>query len=95
MLINEIRSLAPEIEALARKHGAVRLRVFGSVARGEERTDSDVDFLVLMGEDRSLLDRITLKHALEDLLGRRVDLVSERAIAKGLRRQVLEEAQAL
>jgi len=69
-----------EILAIAAKHGARNLRVFGSLARGEGDGDSDVDFLVDMEEGRSLLDRIALWQHLEDLLGCKVDVVSERAL---------------
>lgn len=61
----------------ARRRGAHRVRVFGSVARGEATEASDVDLLVAFGPDRSLFDQIHLIADLEELLGRRVDVVAE------------------
>lgn len=58
-----------EILYLAAKHGTSNMRIFGSVARGEARPDSDVDFLVEIEAGRSLLDRIALIQDLEELLG--------------------------
>lgn len=70
-----------EILNLAAQHGASNIRIFGSVARDEEGEDSDIDFLVDMESDRSLLDRIGFIQDLEDFLGRKVDV----ATVKGLR----------
>jgi uncharacterized protein len=95
MLRDRIHELGDEIEALARKHGAVRIRLFGSVARGEERPDSDVDFLVALEEGRSLLDFVGLKLDLEELLERKVDLVSEGAVSRWLEKRIYREAQPI
>ena len=82
MKIREIlQQKREEILNLAAQHGASNIRIFGSVARDEEGEDSDIDFLVDMESDRSLLDRIGLIQDLEDILGRKVDL----ATVKGLR----------
>ncbi|MEA5573118.1 nucleotidyltransferase family protein [Calothrix sp. UHCC 0171] len=62
-----------EILKIASKYCAYNVRVFGSVARGEAKPDSDVDFLVEMEAGRNLLDRIGLKQDLEELLKREVD----------------------
>lgn len=66
-----------EILRISAKHGARNVRVFGSVARGEARPDSDVDFLVDMEPGRSLLDMGGLLMDLRDLLGLEVDVVTE------------------
>lgn len=84
-----------EILRLAAKHGAKNVRVFGSAARGEAGDDSDVDFLVEMEPGRSLLDRATLGLDLRDLLGCKVDVVSESSIYWLLRRRILKEARPL
>ncbi len=76
------------IETLARAHGACSVRLFGSAARGEERVDSDVDFLVEFEAGRSLLDLIGLQNDLADALGRKVDVVTP----KGAGPRVLKEA---
>lgn len=84
-----------EILELAARHGASNVRVFGSVARGEAGDDSDIDFLVDMGSDRTLMDRGLLLLDLRELLGRPVDVVTERSLYWMLRSQVLEEARPL
>jgi hypothetical protein len=84
-----------DILRIARKHGARNVRVFGSVARGEARADSDVDFLVEMEPGRSLLDHVALIQDLEDQLGVRVDVVTEKALYQHLRERVLQEAVPL
>ncbi|MBW4538914.1 MAG: nucleotidyltransferase family protein [Myxacorys chilensis ATA2-1-KO14] len=84
-----------EILAIAAQHGAYNVRVFGSVARGEARADSDVDFLVEIEESRSLLDRIALIQDLQDLLGRKVDVAKTQNLHRLIRDRVLEEAIAL
>lgn len=81
-----------EILDLALRHGARDVRVFGSLARGEAREDSDLDLLVTLGEGRSLLDLVGLKQDLEDLVHRPVDVVTEAALSPYLREQVLAEA---
>jgi predicted nucleotidyltransferase len=80
---------------LATKHGARRIRVFGSVARGDARPDSDLDLLVAMDDGRSLLDLIGLGQDLEELLGRKVDVVSESGLSVHVRDRVLAEAVTL
>ncbi len=70
------------ILALAEKFGATELRLMGSVARHEDGSGSDIDFLVKMQPGRSLLDRASLVVALEDLLGCPVDVVNERGVKR-------------
>lgn len=77
---------------LAARRGASNIRIFGSVARGEAGPDSDVDLLVDLDEDQSLFDQIALRQEIEDLLGRKVDLVTEQSIYWLLRRRILKEA---
>jgi predicted nucleotidyltransferase len=81
-----------ELLRLAAAHGARRVLLFGSLARGEGREGSDVDLLVEMEEGRTLLDLGGLQQALEELLGLPVDLVTERSLPPRVRRQVLAEA---
>ncbi len=83
------------IMALAAKHGARHVRVFGSVATGEAGPESDIDLLVKMDEDRSLLDVSGLALDLRELLGVKVDVVSEDAIYWLLRRRILKEVRPL
>ena len=77
---------------IAASHGARNVQVFGSLARGEVRPDSDLDILVKLDPGRSLLDIIAIKQDLEDLLGCQVDVVTEAAISPYIREQVLKEA---
>ena len=94
--INEILGdKRDEILRLAAKHGANNVRVFGSVARGEAALDSDVDFLVQMENDRSLLDLANLVHDLEDFLERKVHVVEPESVYWYIRERVLKEAVPL
>lgn len=90
-----VRERRNEILQLADQHGARRVRLFGSVVRGEAHKASDLDLLVEMDEDRSLIDRIALKQDLEHLLGVEVDVVTEKALHPVLRSRVLTEAVEL
>jgi predicted nucleotidyltransferase len=84
-----------EVLRIAAKYGARKVRVFGSVARGEADGQSDVDFLVELEPGRSLLDLGGLQMELEALLGCSVDVVTERALKARVRERVLREAVSL
>jgi predicted nucleotidyltransferase len=90
-----VRDYRDDILRLAQKHGARNVRLFGSAARGEDRAESDLDLLVDMEDGRSLVDHVALKQDLEDLLGREIDVVTERSLHPRLRDRVLREAEAL
>jgi predicted nucleotidyltransferase len=89
--LSDIQRRREQILRVAKAHGAGHVRVFGSLARGEGGEASDVDLLVEMDQDRSLMDRIALKQALEDLLGVEVDVVNEKAIRPAIREHVLRD----
>ncbi len=93
--IGQIAQRRNEIIAVASSHGASNVRVFGSVARNEAGPQSDLDVLVHMDEDRSLLDRIALMQDLEDMLKVPVDVVNEKAIPAAIRDRVEQEAMPL
>ena len=84
-----------KILQIAARHGARKVRVFGSVARGESRRGSDIDFLVEMEEGRSLLDHAALILDLERLLKWPVDVASERGLRPPVRKEILKDAIAL
>ena len=87
-----LKAKRAEILRIAARHGARNVRLFGSVARGEADAESDVDVLVDMEPGRSLLDMGGLLMDLQDLLGCRVDVVSERGLRERIRERVLQEA---
>lgn len=66
-----------EILRIAAEHGARNIRVFGSAVRGEAGPESDIDFLIELEPGRSLLDHVALLQDLEDILGRKVDVVTD------------------
>jgi predicted nucleotidyltransferase len=93
MLLDELRAQKSAITALCGQYGVKRMRVFGSVARGEERPDSDVDFLVDFPRGYDLFaQRLPLTERLTDLLRRRVELIPEHELSHHIRDQTLKEA---
>ncbi len=84
-----------EILSLARRRGVANLRVFGSVARGDADASSDFDFLADLEPGRTLIDLGGLQLDLQELLGRRVDLVEAAAIPAAIRNRVLAEARTI
>jgi uncharacterized protein len=94
-LEQQLQSKRQAVLALAAKHGARNVRIFGSVARGESGPQSDIDLLVKMEEGRSLLDLSALVLDLRQLLGVKVDVVSEDGLYWLLRRRILKEARPL
>jgi predicted nucleotidyltransferase len=94
-LAERVKNQRNRILRIAERHGASDVRVFGSVARGESQPTSDVDFLVEMQPGHSLLDRIALKQALEDLLGCRVDVATPGTLHECIKNSVLRDAKPL
>ncbi len=91
-LLGEYKEL---INKIAAKHGVRSIRVFGSFARGEETVASDIDLLVELEPKRSLLDMISMKYEIEDLTGRKVDVVTAKGISPYLVEQITKEAVPL
>jgi predicted nucleotidyltransferase len=87
-----LKTRRSEILTLARKYGAHNVRIFGSVARGEARLDSDIDFLVELEPGRSLFDLGGLLYELRNLLGVEVDVVTEKGLRQRIRDRVIQEA---
>lgn len=90
-----LRERRSAILNVAARHGASNVRVFGSVARGAADMASDVDFLVELQPGRTLLDLGELLMDLSDLLGREVDVVTEKGLRDRVRGRVLAEAKPL
>lgn len=90
-----LKSKRREILAIAARHGARNVRIFGSVARGEADEASDIDLIVEFEPGRSLLDHAGLWLDLQELLGCKVDVVSDRGIKPRIRERVLKEAVPL
>ena len=91
----DLQSKRYEILRIAAGHGARNVRLFGSVARGENHESSDVDFLVDMEAGRSLLDLIGLGQDLEALLHRKIEVLTDASVHPALRDRILTEAQPL
>lgn len=81
-----------EILRIARAHGATRVRVFGSFARGTAHGNSDIDFLIALEPERDLFDLIAIELDLEALLGREVDVLTEGGISQRLRPKIISDA---
>ena len=95
MKLEALRAYRPQLIALARRHKAERVRVFGSVARNEADANSDIDLLVHFQPDASLFDLIDFQHDAEALLDTRVDIVSDAGLSPHLKDKILAEAIAL
>ena len=96
--MNTKEQLHQEREALikiAEKHGAFNLRVFGSVARGEDTPESDIDFLVDYGKNTSAWFPAGLELDFENYLGRKTEIVTEKGLHPMLKAQILKEAVQL
>jgi predicted nucleotidyltransferase len=87
-----VRLKRTQILRIAAQNGVERLRVFGSVARGTDDEQSDVDFLVELAPDRSLLDLGNFLYEVRSLLGKEVDVVTEKGLQRRIRDRVLAEA---
>jgi hypothetical protein len=93
MLLESLHAQKEAIEGACRQFGARRIRVFGSVARGEERPDSDIDFLVDFPRGYDLFSqRLPLAERLAEITGRRLDVIPEHELNPHLRDAILKEA---
>lgn len=95
MTTQVLKRKAGDIRRIARSHGVLRVRVFGSHAAGRAKQTSDVDLLVTLQPDRDLLDLVDFKLDLQDLLGCEVDVVTENGLSPYLRRTILRTAKPL
>ena len=94
-IATKLQSNRDDVLRIAAQYGARNLRIFGSVARGDSDRDSDLDLLVDMETGRSLFDMGGLLMELQDMLGCKVDVVSEKGLSPRIRERVLGEAVPL
>lgn len=94
-LRDELHRQRDTVLAIAARHGVTQVSLFGSVARGEERPDSDVDLLIALEEDRGFGDYLAFVEDIEKLLGRRVEVVIGRSLSRHFRPYIESEAQPL
>jgi len=93
--ITLLKNKRKDILRIASKYGARNVRIFGSLARGEAREDSDIDILVDLEPGRSLFDLGGLLMDLQKLLAQKVDVVTEKGLRPRIRDRVLKEALPL
>ena len=91
----DLQAIRHDILRVAAKHGARNVRLFGSAARGEDRPGSDLDLLVDMESGRSLLDLVALSQDLEELLHRKVDVITDSSVHPAIRPHILADARPL
>ena len=89
--IEEIEEIKNKILPVLKHHGVIRAAIFGSFVKKKVRKESDVDILVELPDDKSLLDFIALKLELEEVLRRKVDLVEYSTIHPLLKKRILSE----
>ena len=94
-LLEIIRQEKESILEIATRYQAKNVRLFGSVVRGEDQPDSDIDFLVDFQPGSTLFDQVGLIEELSSKLGRKVDVVSARALNRHLSQKILQEAVTL
>ena len=95
MGLESIRRHRREILDAAARHGARNVRVFGSVARGDDDEGSDVDVLIDVEPCRTLLDVIAFEQDLQQLLGRKVEVLTDGGLSPYLQQRILAEAASL
>lgn len=86
-----IQKIAEISVPLLKKYGVVKAGIFGSYARGEQKKSSDIDMLVKINKDISLLKFVSLKQELEDILDSKVDLVEYETLKPLIRKQILQD----
>ena len=95
MGLASLRRFRREIPDAAARHGVRNVRVFGSIARGDDHENSDVDFLVGVEPGRTLLDVIAFEQDVQQLLGRNVDVLTDGGLSPYLQRRIVTEAASL
>lgn len=94
-LFDELHKNRERILAIAAKHGVENVRVFGSVARGEESKDSDIDLLIAMRYDVDPFGFLRFRREVAELMNRKVDVVFENGVSHLLRDEIFSQAQPI
>jgi predicted nucleotidyltransferase len=87
----KVQAIKPQIAEILLKHGVKRAAFFGSFARGDTVDGSDIDILVDLAADKSLLDLVAIKLEIEDLLGVHVDVLTYKSLLPAIKESVLKE----
>lgn len=87
----KVEAIKPKIAEILLKHGVKRAAFFGSLARGDAEEKSDIDILVDLAADKSLLDLVAIKLEIEDLLGISVDVLTYKSLLPAIKEVVLKE----
>ncbi|MFH1841046.1 MAG: nucleotidyltransferase family protein [Candidatus Shapirobacteria bacterium] len=90
-----IRDISSKVVPTLKRQGVTKAAIFGSVARGEAKKNSDVDMLIKFSGKKSLLDLVRLQYVLEDKLGKKVDLLTYDSIHPRLKDIILNEQQVI
>ena len=93
--MDPIEKFLPQIYDITRRYGAFNVRSFGSRARGTATASSDLDLLIDVPPNRDLFDLIGIKQEIEEVMGCKVDVVTEKGLSKHLRNKILKEAKPL
>jgi Predicted nucleotidyltransferases len=93
--MNQIDFNNEQVINLYNKYHVKTLRIFGSMARGESRIDSDVDLLVTFSKPISLLQMVGLERELSTIIGRKVDLLTTKSVSRYLRNSILKESRQI
>ncbi|EKD33534.1 MAG: Nucleotidyltransferase [uncultured bacterium] len=88
-------SIKKKIVPILKRRGVLKAAIFGSVARGEMKKNSDIDILIKYGDDKSLLDLVRLELELEKLLGKKVDLLTYNSIHPLLSQTILKDQKVI
>lgn len=91
----QVTQFDDKIISFMRQHGAEKIGVFGSYARNEERTDSDLDLMVWFKDQKSLLGMIRIERELSELLGVKIDLLTEQAVSPYLIDRIKQELKVI
>ncbi len=94
-ILKDVKAHRKELLELADKYGAKNLRIFGSVARGEAQDGSDIDLLVELTPGHGFFSLVAFEDEAENLLHRKVDVVTEGGVSRFIREEVLSQAKAI